>query len=154
MYQLAEHTPVDPRFTGTVVYRAILDYDRCVETLGHHVGTVPQMILGPDTHVLTFIISKGKSVNVVAFRTDRSKPVGQREWTEGPWVRKCTLEEMLADFEDWKGPGRDILQLMGDPSLSLTKWALHEITDEMPRYVLGPVALAGDAGESALSPRR
>jgi hypothetical protein len=80
------------------------------------------MYLGQDRHILTFPLQDNTRVNVVAFKTDRSKPVGHRIWNKGPWVEDVSQAEMLADFDDWGNGVKRLLRVraLADSKLSKT----------------------------------
>lgn len=55
----------------------LIPTDKFVKAVGGRMGEyyakTPQMFLGKDTHILIFPIDKFDTVNVVAFKTDRSQ---------------------------------------------------------------------------------
>jgi hypothetical protein len=51
-------------------------------------------------HILTFPIDGGKTLNMVAFISDRSKPEDQRTF-HGAWVTPSSLGEMQKDYQGW-----------------------------------------------------
>jgi salicylate hydroxylase len=60
-------------------------------------------------HILTFPIQNATVINVVAFATDRSRPVGQRQWKHGLWVEPVAQAELLAEYVGW---GNAVLGLL------------------------------------------
>lgn len=136
---------VDPLFTGTQVYRGLIPIDKLQKAMkSEHLANVPQMWLGPDRHILTFPIQKGKTVNMVAFVTDRSKP-NPTFPADKPWVRHVSQEEMLADYKGWAEPVQGLLSCVKTP----TKWALHELP-VLETYVNDRVMIMGDAAHAML----
>jgi hypothetical protein len=60
--------------------------------------------------MLTFPVERGNILNLVAFASDRSKHEDERVW-DGAWVKPVSMEQMLADFEDWDERPRRLLQV-------------------------------------------
>jgi salicylate hydroxylase len=127
---------IEPRWTGTYAYRGMLDMRQAIEAVGEEQANVlpivpmeigidfessrlwlrqarhAQMYLGPDRHILTFPLQGNTRVNVVAFKTDRSKPVGDRTWNKALWVEDVSQDEMLADFDDWGDGVKRLLKVL------------------------------------------
>lgn len=136
---------VEPLFTGTQVYRGLIPMEDLQQAMkSEHLANVPQMWLGPDRHILTFPIQKGKTCNMVAFVTDRSKPNPTFPADE-PWVRPVSQEEMLADYKGWAEPVQGLLSCVKKP----TKWALHELP-VLDTYVNRRIMIMGDAAHAML----
>lgn len=136
---------VQPLFTGTQVYRGLIPMEDLQQAMkSEHLANVPQMWLGPDRHILTFPIQKGKTCNMVAFVTDRSKPNPTFPADE-PWVRPVSQEEMLADYKGWAEPVQGLLSCVKKP----TKWALHELP-VLDTYVNRRIMIMGDAAHAML----
>lgn len=73
-------------------------------------------------HVVSYAISQGNIVNVVACET---RPViDDRAW-EGPWVIDCPQSEMLECFADWEP---DVLELLKVKSQLSYFYKLFQIT--------------------------
>lgn len=47
-------------------------------------------------------------LNVVAFVSDRSKPLEERVW-DGPWVKPAFRDEMFADYAGWNDKALTLL---------------------------------------------
>lgn len=143
------HAPVAPRFTGTCAYRGMIESDRLRRAfkaagVDTHLIDVPQMILGLDSHILTFPVKQGRLINVVAFVSDRSD--AHPQWPTGQsWVREASRREMLEAFAHWGIAARTLLDCIDAP----THWALHELA-QLPGYVHGRLALIGDAAHAML----
>ena len=78
--------------------------DKAVDALGGELARNSQIYMGYHGHVLTFPIDKGKTMNVVAFRTKLDG-----KWEDLMWVRPSTTEDMFADFVGWGDKVRNIL---------------------------------------------
>lgn len=144
-------------WSGTWAYRGLIPYDDYMAALGTERGELlggrtPLMFLGKDRHMLCFPIQHHDTINIVAFRTDRSQwPARAKLGASEPWTQKTTQEAMLKDFEGWGADARRIVGLMTQPS----KWALHTIHPPLKSYVNGRIVVAGDAahGGSECQPR-
>ncbi|KAJ9101804.1 hypothetical protein QFC21_003143 [Naganishia friedmannii] len=126
------------RYTGTYAYRGLLPMDKAVALCGEDVR-VPKMWCGEQKHILTFPIDGGKTLNMVAFVSDRSRPENEREF-HGPWVTPSSLGEMQRDFQGWDGMVVDLFPLIEKPE----HWALHDLLP-LDSWLRGRVALLGDA---------
>lgn len=140
---------INPRFSGTWAYRGIIkyqDFKAVIQDLNAdpELADVPQMLLGQDKHILTFPIRQGEEINIVAFKSDRSKTVLDENI---PWTRQITKQEMLNDFADWSQSSQALLRLIENPTI----WALHEI-DELHTYQSrsSKVIIMGDAAHAML----
>lgn len=78
--------------------------DTAAAAIGDELARNAQMYLGHHGHLLTIPIEKGKTMNVVAFKT---KADGQ--WTEPQYVMPSKRDVMLKDFEDWSDTVREIV---------------------------------------------
>lgn len=139
----------EPRFTGTCAYRGLIESARLRQAfVARGVDTrlvdVPQMLLGLDSHILTFPVKRGRLINVVAFVSERGDPAPR--WPDGQaWVREASRREMLDAYAGWGIAARTLLECIQAP----THWALHDLAP-LPGYVHGGVALIGDAAHAML----
>ncbi|KAI0769448.1 FAD/NAD-P-binding domain-containing protein [Trametes elegans] len=138
---------IEPVWSGTVAYRGLLPVERLSKTDGgvHRTLEYPMMYCGKNKHVVSYTISKGSIVNVVALATDLS--LRGTEYAD-PWTKECSKEEMLDCYSGWEPEVVEMLQCIEKP----TKWALHELKP-LPFYVHGPVVLLGDAAH-AMTPNQ
>ncbi|TCD68111.1 hypothetical protein EIP91_011564 [Steccherinum ochraceum] len=61
----------------------------------------PVCFVGLDKHLILFPIKKGTVINVVAFTTDRSSPMGTKPRPDDePWVVSVSQEELLHEYKD------------------------------------------------------
>ncbi|KAK3068082.1 hypothetical protein LTS18_000821, partial [Coniosporium uncinatum] len=125
------------KFSGKYAYRGLIPMDQAVDHLGEALAKNSQMHFGPHGHVLTFPIEKGKTMNVVAFRS-------KDKWESEEWVVPTKKEHMVKDYEGWGKPVRGIIDLMQKPDI----WALFQ-HDEAPFYNKGRVCLMGDAAHAS-----
>lgn len=148
---IAEIHDTEPKliWSGTWAYRGLIPTDKWMSALGEEKGKLygltPQMFLGKDGHLLTFPIDFGKTINVVAFTTDRS------HWPERttlppntPWTQETTQEAMISDFstEVWGEDIHTILKCFPSPP---SKWALHTLSPALESYQYDGIVVMGDA---------
>ncbi|KAI9866704.1 MAG: hypothetical protein M1830_005913 [Pleopsidium flavum] len=126
-------------FTGKYAYRGLVPMEKAVGLLGEELAKNSQMYLGYHGHVLTFPIEKGKTMNVVAFRSKRDG-----KWEDERWVLPMRKEDMFRDFEGWGESVRNVLSLMEKPDV----WALF---DHPPAetYFKGRTCLLGDSAHAS-----
>ncbi|CAO1628860.1 unnamed protein product [Sympodiomycopsis kandeliae] len=136
-------------WSGTWAYRGLIPTEKFLSALGEDKGKLygltPQMFLGKDGHVLTFPIDFGKTINVVAFVSDRSNwPERTKLPADTPWTQETTQSAMLHDFSS-KGWGQDILRILKCFPTPPSKWALHSLSPSMKSYQHDGIVLLGDA---------
>ena len=134
-----ENRAARAQFTGKYAYRGLIPMDRAVDLLGEELARNSQMYFGYHGHMLTFPIERGKTMNVVAFRTSKTGT-----WEDERWVVPMKREEMERDFDDWGQDVKSVLSLMEKTDL----WALF---DHPPaeKYYKGRVCLMGDAAHAS-----
>ncbi|CAG8949645.1 hypothetical protein HYFRA_00007879 [Hymenoscyphus fraxineus] len=116
-----DHPAVSPRFTGKYAYRGLIPMEQAVEALGDEVARNSQLYMGHHGHVLTFPIEKGKTMNVVAFRSKEG------EWGDEKWVLPMERWVMLRDYEGWGENVMKILSVSCDFSLFRYKFERSKI---------------------------
>ncbi|KAJ7168296.1 hypothetical protein C8R43DRAFT_1121462 [Mycena crocata] len=147
------------QFTNTVAYRGLVP----LETLRRDgvkadLGNRLHCFVGMDKHLIVFPIKSGKivlylprdletaekflQINIVAFATDNSVPVGSREVT-GPWVQSVPQQELLDEFEGWGHDVTAMLNHLKNPS----KWFIHTLSP-LKTFIRGKIALVGDAAHA------
>ncbi|CAE6382352.1 unnamed protein product [Rhizoctonia solani] len=137
------------QWSGSWAWRGMIPTDKFLEgvptKMGVHYSKTPQMFLGKDRHILIFPINNFRTINVVAFATDRSKWPERPKLKEGePWTQKSTKEEMISQFPGWADDIVNILKCIEEPS----KWALHELNPTLNTFVDGTICIAGDAAHA------
>lgn len=124
------HGPDDPRYTGCMAWRGVLDASALPEHLRRPVGT---NWVGPGAHVITYPLRNGELMNFVGI-------VERAAWQRESWTEQGTVEECLQDFQGWHPDIHTLIERLERPF----KWAL------MGRAPLQPwgrerVTLLGDA---------
>ncbi|KAL9096375.1 MAG: hypothetical protein Q9165_001372 [Trypethelium subeluteriae] len=137
---LGKENPVShPQYTHSYAYRGLIPMDEAVQLLGEEQASNSQQYLGYDGHLLTLPIEKGRTMNVVAFRTKFD-----HEWKDDRWVVPMNKEDMYHDFDSWGDSVKKILSMMQKPDV----WALfHHLP--APTYYKGHVCLLGDAAHAS-----
>ncbi|TFY80957.1 hypothetical protein EWM64_g3057 [Hericium alpestre] len=141
-------TPYVPTFTNTVAYRGLVSIEELMRAgVKSQLTPTPICWMGDSRHIITFPIRKQQTLNVVAFVTDFSLPMGHLSLPlEEPWVVPASKDELLSQFSDWGDDARMVLQFIENP----TKWSLHGLYPPLPSFVTGRVALIGDAAHAML----
>ncbi|KAJ7611592.1 FAD/NAD-P-binding domain-containing protein [Roridomyces roridus] len=131
------------QFTNTVAYRGLVPTEALVrDGLKTDLTKRLHMFLGIDKHLVVFPIKSGKIINIVAFSTDNSVPVGSVA-VPGPWVQPVPQQELLDEYAGWGPDVRIMLNHMKTPS----KWFIHALKP-LDTFIRGRIALVGDAAHS------
>jgi salicylate hydroxylase len=125
-----------PRFTGMMCWRSVVPVPN--GRLLDFVSPDSSFWLGPHGHVVTYYVSGGHAVNLVAIRETDA-------WVEESWNVPSTRDEMIAGFPDW----HPNLQKLFNRSETVLKWGLWD-RDPMPTWTAGRVTLLGDAAHPML----
>lgn len=120
----------DPKFTGIVAWRGVIQADRLPEHLLRPVGT---NWIGPGGHVIHYLLRRGELMNYVSV-------VERSNWQVESWSVAGTVEECLADYEGWHNDVRTLIKSVETPY----KWALM-LRPPMKRWSQGRGTLLGDA---------
>ena len=136
-----ESTAAHPKFTGKYAYRGLIPMDQAVTALGDTSARNAHHRLGYNGHVLTFPIDRGKTMNVVAFRT---QPDGIWEG-DADWIKSATKAEMHTDFSGWGDEVHSILDMMEH----CDKWALFDHPPANTYHRAGRICLIGDAAHGS-----
>ncbi|VDB99847.1 unnamed protein product [Peniophora sp. CBMAI 1063] len=132
-------------FTRTAAYRGLVPIEelRAADAKTNFLQSL--CWYGQDKHLITFPIRDNKILNIVAFTTDFSRPMGYESNPE-EWVKDVPQAEMLKDFEGWGPDVQAMLKGIKSPS----KWSIHALYPTIDKYVKGKVALIGDAAHATL----
>jgi salicylate hydroxylase len=110
---------VEPRFTGKYAYRGLIPMNEAEKAIGE-MARNSHMMCGYGGHLVNFPVDKGRTLNVVAFRTKQDA-----KWDhDKEWVVPATIQDVLADYQDWREPVRSLLSTLKKPD----KWGLFEHT--------------------------
>ncbi|KAM5533711.1 hypothetical protein V8D89_012584 [Ganoderma adspersum] len=143
--QLLAH--IGPVWSGTVAYRGLIPVERLRNADGTEHRTIrsPMMYCGKSKHVVSYSISAGSIVNVVAMA---SEPHLNGTEFRGQWVTDCSPSEVQECFGGWEPEVEEMLKCIERP----TKWAIHELKP-LPFYTRDRVVLVGDAAH-AMTPHQ
>jgi salicylate hydroxylase len=125
-----------PRFTGTMCWRTVVPVPN--GKLLDYVSPDSPFWLGPHGHVVTYYVSSGRAVNVVAIRDSEA-------WVEESWNVESSKEEMIEGFRGWHAN----LQNLFAQAEHVVKWGLFD-RDPMPTWTRGRITLLGDAAHPML----
>lgn len=139
------------QWSGTWAYRGLIPRETFIKAVGSQRGEYyaqnAQMFLHRDSHILIFPIQGGKTINIVAFTTDRS------HWPERPtfprgeaWTQTTSHAQMMDDFAQYAPELRRMVECIEKPS----KWALHQIMPPLTSYVNQRVLVTGDAAHGGV----
>ncbi|MCP2261667.1 salicylate hydroxylase [Streptoalloteichus tenebrarius] len=133
--------PDRPVFSGTSGYRGLAPVERLprLPELGFD-PTRPALWLfpGPGRHLISYPVSGGRLVNVLAVIPDE-------EWTVESWSARGEAAEALAAFAGWN---EVVAALLGGME-SVSRWALYD-REPVRRWSSARMTLLGDAAHPML----
>ncbi|MGA7626800.1 MAG: FAD-dependent monooxygenase [Candidatus Acidiferrales bacterium] len=124
-----------PRFTGNMCWRMLIPFERPDFDL---VSPDASFWLGPQGHVVTYYVSGGRAVNVVAIREADA-------WVEESWNIRSNRDELLAGYPNWHPQVLDLFSR----AENIFKWGLFD-RDPMSTWSAGRLTLLGDAAHPML----
>ncbi|KAF8884164.1 salicylate 1-monooxygenase [Infundibulicybe gibba] len=139
---------IQPSWTGTVAYRAVIQLDDLKDEIASgclEVPNCPTQHMGKNGNVILYPISNGRFMNVAAFR---AKPQLAGTLFDGPWVTRVGKEELVDTFAGWEPNLVAWLKRVESP----TRWAIHTIKP-LPCIAADGVVLLGDAAH-AMTPHQ
>ncbi|TFY76984.1 hypothetical protein EWM64_g7028 [Hericium alpestre] len=98
---------VNPRWTGSMVYRSLIAPSK-VRTDHPIWSTTGICYSGKGKHIIAYPISNGSMINFLAFYT---VPDGEGMPFPGKWVEDAPKEEALAHYVGWEPDVQEILQM-------------------------------------------
>ncbi|GBE78862.1 6-methylsalicylic acid decarboxylase atA [Sparassis crispa] len=127
-----------PKWSGTLVYRCLISTEKLREKNPQHSATgLTLSYCGKGRHIITYPVSQGRLVNVVALYTI---PGAEGKTYHEEWVQNVSKEEIVEKYVGWEPEVQELLQCVEAPS----RWAIH-VMDALPFSVANKVALLGDA---------
>ncbi|KAG2134803.1 hypothetical protein DEU56DRAFT_913583 [Suillus clintonianus] len=129
---------IDPSWTGTLVYRAIIPAKKVSEIDPNNIALKDFTVFcGMGKNIITYPVAQGTQINVAAFVRDDQKAGTP---FEGHWVTDVSCKELQELYQDFEPDVRNLLKC----SETTSRWALH-VVNELPLSANGRVALIGDA---------
>jgi salicylate hydroxylase len=122
--------PGPATFSGVCAYRALIHADQAPDFALRPAQT---LWLGPGHHVVTYPISAGRYVNLVAFAP-------AHDWRVESWTAEGSVDDLRAEFTGWDAQLQRLLAATGRTG----RWALLD-RDPLPRWTDGPITVTGDA---------
>ncbi|KAF4981771.1 hypothetical protein FZEAL_2493 [Fusarium zealandicum] len=136
----ADHPSAMPTYSHKYAYRGLVPMDKAIEAVGEERARNACMHMGPDGHMLTFPVTHGEKLNIVAFRT-----------TDQPWdgermTKVARRQEALDDFKGYNSSVRKLLKLTEE---ELNVWAIFDLGDHpVSTFYRGRICISGDAAHA------
>ncbi|KAJ9161052.1 FAD/NAD(P)-binding domain-containing protein [Coniochaeta hoffmannii] len=129
-------------YSGKYAYRCLIPMAEAIEALGEEKAANTSLWMGPNGHALTFPVSHGTMLNLVAFKTDG------KDWPdEKRLTLPATKEEILRDFTEF---GPNVNRLIGMINDKPDRWGLFDLAAHpLSSYCKGRICLAGDAAHAS-----
>ncbi|KAB5566072.1 salicylate 1-monooxygenase sala [Coniochaeta sp. 2T2.1] len=129
-------------YSGKYAYRCLIPMAEAIEALGEEKAANTSLWMGPNCHALTFPVSHGATLNLVAFVSD------DRQWPDQARLTlPATRQEILRDFREF---GPNVSKLIGMISEKPDRWGLFDLAEHpLPGYYRHKICLAGDAAHAS-----
>lgn len=124
-----------PRYTGNMCWRAVVPFEK---PPFDYVTPDSSFWLGPNGHVVTYYVSGGRAVNIVAV-------LESKDWIEESWNVRSSRDELMAGYKGW----HPNIQKLFSQADNVFKWGLFD-RDPMPTWTSGRITLLGDAAHPML----
>lgn len=124
-----------PRFTGCACWRGLVPLDAFPPGV---VSTDGTMYMGPNSHIIYYLVRGGELVNFVAH-------VESDAFTGESWTQECDRSEVMETYAGWHEP---LLQLLGSAE-RYYKWALYD-REPLSHWSKGRATLLGDSAHAML----
>lgn len=127
---------MQPQFSGLIAWRGTL---AATELPREYTSRRVQLWMGPDAHLVTYPVSGGSQINVVA--------VLPGTWNRPGWSEPADANELKSAFASsrWPGPVRMMIGAVD----GWRRWALFGVPDGC-EWTSGATALLGDAVHAML----
>jgi salicylate hydroxylase len=129
---------VEPEYTGKYAYRAIVPMNDAVQILGH-LATDAKMYMSRGANLSTYPISRGKEMNVVAFKQDPEL------WTHAGTTYEVSKDDMLRDFSACN-PDARLMRLL-DWAKPVRWGVFHHVNT--PTYYNSLICMLGDVAHAS-----
>jgi salicylate hydroxylase len=129
--------PDQPRFTGQIAWRCLVDADAAAEYMGAGTSAI---FIGPGAFFNRYHVRNSTLVNCVAIAASDA-------WREEGWTIPSTFEEFRSVYPDWHSDVVDLVRQA--PADQFYKWALYDRTP-VRKWAGRRVALLGDAAHPML----
>jgi len=122
--------PQQPRFTGCVAYRGMVEADRFPRSEMH---VENQLWLGPGSHFVHYPVRRGELINFVCL-------IDRDGWTKESWTEPGDPADLRSFYAGWHEQVRALVATVSE----IFVWGLFD-REPLPRWSFGRVTLLGDA---------
>lgn len=133
IHSLVRHAlfgPEQPRFTGCVAYRGLVQADRLTHLRLERRNNI---WMGPGRHFVHYFVAAGRLINFVAV-------IEEESWLRESWVDRGEVADAVAAFRGWHD---QVVSIIGAADETY-KWGLFD-RSPLPRWSVGRVTLLGDS---------
>lgn len=132
----ADHSATSPQFTHTVAYRGLIPMEDAKQAIGAEYAENSMIWANQDNLVMTYPISFGKIMNVVAIQA------GVETWDHSEWVIPADTGELKAGFKGLSKSPAGVIALLEKAHVSA--WSMWDMLVNAPYYYKGNVCMMGD----------